>query len=233
MTVAEILDQLDSCARNFTFPMLDNGYIYLGTTRLSCFRDPARWIIAIEVVGANHRAGGHNAIQNCIHLFGNSLRRPPGMANEDFLNPTADSQESPTFAGDFSVDINPQARTIQVRDRVVPIPADAAAVEALGITLAEPPTVTAADVRRALVVNCRDSLLATAPEIAARIPNDLPTFLVLEEWCHPDLAGGQLPSQSEAFQLLAKAMVVGDPATYRPTEPPNTHWSHWPDAGSL
>ena len=34
MTVDEILRQLDDSARKFTFPMLDNGYIYPLDVRL-------------------------------------------------------------------------------------------------------------------------------------------------------------------------------------------------------
>jgi len=34
----EILSILDDCCDAFTFPMLDNGYVYLAATRLSLYR---------------------------------------------------------------------------------------------------------------------------------------------------------------------------------------------------
>ncbi len=58
----EILSQLDKCAAEFTFPMLDNGYVYPVDSRLSAYRDEARWVLIIEVFGFNFRGGGHNGI---------------------------------------------------------------------------------------------------------------------------------------------------------------------------
>jgi len=46
-----ILAILDRCCDRNTFPMLDNGYVYLAATRLSLFRSPDDWAIAIEVFG--------------------------------------------------------------------------------------------------------------------------------------------------------------------------------------
>jgi hypothetical protein len=34
----EILAVLDGCCDSCTFPMLDNGYVYLAATRLSAYR---------------------------------------------------------------------------------------------------------------------------------------------------------------------------------------------------
>ena len=41
------------------------------------------------------------------------------------------------------------------------------------------------------------------------------------------------PSCYETWRLIAKVMVTGDPRQYRPTLQPNTHWSNWPDSGSM
>lgn len=41
------------------------------------------------------------------------------------------------------------------------------------------------------------------------------------------------PSGYETWQLIAKVIATGDPAAYRPTLLPNTHWKFWPDSGSL
>jgi hypothetical protein len=32
--------------------------------------------------------------------------------------------------------------------------------------------------------------------------------------------------------MLAKVLVTGDAAHYKPTKPPNTHWSNWPGGGT-
>jgi len=53
----EILSILDRCCDDFTFPMLDNGYVYLAATRLSLYRSATDWAIVIEVFGFSPRAG--------------------------------------------------------------------------------------------------------------------------------------------------------------------------------
>ena len=49
---------LDSCAEAFSFPVLDNGYIYLAASRLSVYAGPTSWAIVVETFGSNPRAGG-------------------------------------------------------------------------------------------------------------------------------------------------------------------------------
>lgn len=41
------------------------------------------------------------------------------------------------------------------------------------------------------------------------------------------------PSGSETFQQLAQVLVTGDIEKYVPGRPSNTHWSNWPDGGTL
>src|SRR5262249_4183660 len=52
-----ILSILDRCCDPFTFPMLDNGYVYLAATRLSLYRSVMDWAIVIEVFGFSPRSG--------------------------------------------------------------------------------------------------------------------------------------------------------------------------------
>lgn len=48
-----------------------------------------------------------------------------------------------------------------------------------------------------------------------------------EEWL------SNRPGSYETWQLIAKVLTTGDPTSYKPTLTPNSHWSNWPDAGSL
>jgi hypothetical protein len=41
------------------------------------------------------------------------------------------------------------------------------------------------------------------------------------------------PSSYETWQLLTKVITTGDINLYKPTLPPNTHWTNWPDSGSM
>jgi hypothetical protein len=229
----EILSQLDASARGFTFPMLDSGYVYLADARLSAYRDETRWALIIEVVGYNPRAGGHGGVCNCLYCYGNCLRRPPGTADEDFLCVTDDGPDGPTFDDEVDGDIREGAGTIRIRDRIVPLDLAPEALTGKGIELEDPPRITGAELLRSLVPEHRGLLLATEEELRGRVPTDLPLILRLDAWRHPDLAGDELPSESEAFKLIAEVLVSGNPSEYWPTEEPNTHWKNWPEAGSL
>jgi hypothetical protein len=41
------------------------------------------------------------------------------------------------------------------------------------------------------------------------------------------------PSAYETWRLLAEVIATGNPAAYQPTMAPNTHWTFWPDSGSM
>ena len=79
-TEADILRVLDNCCDAFTFPMLDNGYVYLAATRLSLFRDNADWAMTIEVFGFSPRAELPDASVYCFGVnsrTGGSQRPTP------------------------------------------------------------------------------------------------------------------------------------------------------------
>lgn len=232
-TTTEILGQLNACANAFTFPMLDNGYIYLADTHLHACRDETRWALVIEVLGANPRASDHDALHNCLHCFGNCLKRSPGTANEDFLFVTDHGPDGPTFDEEYGWYLREAVRTIRIRDKVVHLDLTPETLAQKSIVPEEPPHITGAELLRSLVPEYRELLLATEEELRARIPPDLPLILRLDAWHHPDLARGELPSESETFKMIAEVLVSGDVSRYRPTKEPNTHWTNWPEGGSL
>jgi hypothetical protein len=71
-----ILSVLDRCCEQSTFPMLDNGYVYLAATRLSLFRSEEDWALVTEVFGFSPRAGLPDV---CVTTFASRLheRNPP------------------------------------------------------------------------------------------------------------------------------------------------------------
>ena len=77
--VADIQKQLDDCARQDQFPMLDNGFLYPAAVRLHGYRDERRWAIIIEQLGFSPQTGGHGGIINCLYRYGNCLKSAPGL----------------------------------------------------------------------------------------------------------------------------------------------------------
>jgi hypothetical protein len=209
-TRQEILSELDEAARDFKFPGLDNGFIYPVDTRLHAFRDEARWALVIEVVGYDYR--GHS-LDDVVYVLGNCIDLPFAdnvLARIDTIDGLEDEEEPVVAAG---------AEWVELRGKVVPVPRPA------GTDLVE--------VFRALTPEFRHLLLADEDELRRLVPTDLPRILVLEEWNHPDVFDGALPSQSDTFLRIADVLVDGRPELYTPTQPPNTHWSNWPEGGAL
>ena len=104
----------------------------------------------------------------------------------------------------------------------------------LGIDLENRPRVQIFELCRAIADLRRNDVLATIEERRHNLDPTLREILVLDEWRHPEfIEQNEKPSDSEAFQQLALAVVTGDRSRYRPTLPPNTHWRNWPEAGML
>jgi hypothetical protein len=234
--------QWDECARAFQFPMLDNGYTYLAAARLSAFADADRWAMVVEYFHYFNRLRGTDGLLSCLYCFGNCLNRRPGTANEDFLYRVGDGPDAPLFleesddpahANNAEPVLNPACRSVRIRGAVVPLDPSPENFATRGVSLAHPPHPTAPDLLRLLVLDHREALLSTPEELSQRVPADLPLLLTLDEWNHPDLANDEMPSRSLTFRQLAKVLATADPTHYRPTRPPNTHWSHWPVGGTL
>ena len=88
-------------------------------------------------------------------------------------------------------------------------------------------------VMRGLVPEHRDVLLASEAERRRGLPADLPLLIQLDDWDHPRLMDGELPSSSDSFKQLARVIAQGDPRLSPPTDDGNVQWRHWPHSGSL
>lgn len=240
----DILSILDECCANFTFPMLDNGYLYPAATRLSLYRTERDWGIVIEVFGYSPRAGLPDIN---LYTFASTLHNrdlpekynsPSAHANYLKNNPHNESRfvfpiEPGTWEDTESREfLARDASEITVRDRFVKLPA-LKEYGRHGIELMQTPQVQIFELCRFLADVERERVLASPKERRVSLPPDMKQVLQLEEWNHPDVVNNDLPSQSEAFQQLAEVLVQGDPGLYRPTRSPNTHWRNWPEGGTL
>jgi hypothetical protein len=239
-----ILSVLDRCCDAFTFPMLDNGYVYLAATRLSLYRTAADWAMVIEVFGYSPRAWLPDTY---IYTFASTLcnRDVPkeygrGEVYERFLanNPNNDSRfVHPMDAGDWQDDqdhiVAEGATEFVLRGQRHPIPSlDEYVLR--GITLEDPPRIQVFELCRFVADAARESVLATAQERRLSVLPDMAQILQLEEWHHPNVVDNDdRPSGSEAFQQLAQILATGNVAFYQPSRPPNTHWRNWPEGGLL
>ncbi|MFE4360687.1 DUF7003 family protein [Kitasatospora sp. NPDC056800] len=211
MTISSILGQFDHCAAQGRFPDQDNGYSYPVDARMHLFGDGTRWAVIAELLGYNPRAGN---LVDFVHCYGNCLTRgEPGLGR--FLDRVDNMAEiAPGGAEEYG-----GGAPVVVRGRPLPVDAEA------GTPLQE--------VFRRLVPEYRTLLLADEAELRDHLPADLPPLLRIDEWNQPEDFWETRPSGHETFRLVAEVLVSGDPGRYRPTLAPNTHWSNWPDAGTL
>ncbi len=244
MTPRQILSVLDDAARACTFPMLDNGYVYLAATRLSLHAVPPTWALVFEVFGFSPRAG---LPDTAIVTFSNALqRRKPreSFVSEDAYRGYLRQHPYDEFRTVFPCDegdwadaedgetVSLAASEIVLRSRRLNLPTRAD-YDRAGVELEDESHPRVWELCRALAHAHRESVLATESERRENIPADLPALLVLDEWNHPDLAAGVLPSQSVTFTQIAKVLGTGDASHYASQLPPNTHWTHWPAGGTL
>jgi hypothetical protein len=240
----DVLAALDRCCESFTFPMLDNGYVYLGATRLALFRSDADWAMTIEVFGFSPRAG---LPDTAIYTFASTLRGRKERssfvseeAHRAYLARNPHNEVRTVFPLDEGFEdiddgelVAQEAVNIVLRGRPVALP-DLAQYRDQGVLLADPSRVRVFELCRYLAGVARHDVLATGYERRANVPASLEQILLLDEWHHPDVVDPQsLPSRSETFQQLAVVLQTGDVARYRPSSAPNTHWRHWPECGQL
>ena len=240
----QILSVLQKCREDFTFPMLDNGYVYLAATRLALYCSAEDWALTIEVFGFSPRSGIPD-IQ--IYTFGSKLVR--SRQEEDFVNPEAYRSYLTNNPNNDSVFVYPidegdwqdpddsdllaeTARAISVRGQSVSLP-PRHEYSRVGIALQDESRIHVFELCRLLAIQNRESVLATPEERRICVPPELTQILQLEEWHHPDLAGEETIHDSVTFAALADALVSGKASEFKPTMPPNTHWRHWPEGGTL
>jgi hypothetical protein len=240
---SQILSALEQCAENFTFPMLDNGYVYPAASRLALFRSLEDWAMTIEVFGFSPRSG---IPDTHIYTFGSRLvrsRKEADFVNKAYANYLASNPNNesvfiyPVDEGDWqdpddSDLVAENGQTISVRSRSLPLPAREE-YKTHGISLDDESRVYVFELCRFLAATNRDLVLVSAEERRVCVPPELQQVLLLEEWLHPDLSGGETLGECVTFKSLANVLANGDASAYKPTMPPNSHWKHWPAAGIL
>ncbi len=229
----EILHQLDTEAESYVFPMLDNGYYYHGDQKLTIFRDEKRWAILLEVLAYNNHENNIDGITTISNFFGNCLT---GWNDNDNFKFFASDNGVDTFLYDetnYIPYLNNLATSIKIRETIVINTFDKEYYLSKGIELEFENKITPWEFLRGLIPEQSNLFWLTRQEISNKIPLDLPEFMTIKDWHHPNLVMGEKPSETETFQQLADVIVAGDKNLYNTTEIKNTHWKNWPDGGSL
>jgi hypothetical protein len=237
-----ILGVFDQSAEAFTFPMLDNGYIYLAASRMSLFRSDEHWAVVFEIFGFSPRAGHPDLAIVTISSKLNNRNKPSDYVSDkaynNYLknNPYWEMRNFWPISNDNWTDKdNPEfvaeQGEIVLRGTSLKTPQSSAYATKGVILEEERPAVF--ELCRYLAHDHREAMLATETERRVSVLPEMRQIMLLDEWHHPDLANGQAPSQTETFQQLASVLERNAPELYSAEEPANNHWKNWPEGGTL
>ena len=253
LTAQDVLDHMDNCIIDepYCFFMdLGHGYFCTANSRLTLYADDSRWAIVFEKCGYHNRA---SEIALELNFFGNCLHNQErgGLDDRYVCNakhfPLVDWDALKEIETGFE-SLSPAATAVRLRGKPVKIPNTKDGFAGWVPDIHEKddvefPRPRFEDLGRFLAFEYADLCRATDDEKRVCLPADLPEIMTLDEWHHrryyhyvngPDNElMGDAPSSYETFPLIAEVLATGDSSRFRPTLPPNTHWSNWPDAGSL
>lgn len=222
----DIIPMLDECAESYNFPMLNNVDIDLAGIRLTAFRSVDEWLVVFEEIEVFRR----QIFAKGVFAYGNRLSNVGGQGSDDLVLIASEGQSLWDEVGNLQLD----ARDFRIRAghsgteyHFTPSVQDYGRA---GVDLNGEED-TAVKILRFLVHEIPAELYAADDRLLRLCGRGEPLtrFLQLDGWRHPDIADGELPSDSPCFQSLANALVTGNPAAYEcASDQWNTHWSAWP-----
>jgi hypothetical protein len=247
-TTKDVLEYLDNCIIDepYCFFMdLEHPYLYTANSRLTLFADEFRWAIVFEKNGYGNPTGcieiDLNFFGNCLHNLDRGGAGDRYVCNAKFIT-LVDSDALTDIAEDFE-QVAPWATFVKLRGKPVQLPSTKEGFAKWVPDIHEDDGFfkrpTRGDLARFLTFEHADLCRATDAEKRLCLPE----IMTVDEWHQrryyhhvngPDNELiGDAPSTYDTFPLLAEVLATRDPSRYRPTVPPNNHWSNWPEAGSL
>jgi len=206
--------------------VLGNAYLQYGAARLTAFRSPTDWLVVFEVLGFSIR---EIQFVNDLYAYGSCLELG-GLIGEEI--PFASTPELPIFdPGTNECIADWKGWAISIGDKVVRFSPSPDEYAAAGIRIkgnSGPQTLTETDLLRYAVFHLGEQLFLKDSVLLSHVPKckGLSKFLQTREWQHPNVAGGEKPSENIAIQSLIHALAKEDPSLFDPGRP-NTDWRVW------
>jgi hypothetical protein len=221
---------LDKHASEFNFPVLDNAHVQLGATRLTAFHSPTDWLIVFETLGFSVPQG---EFVNGLYAYGSCVVLG-GFVGEEILFKSA--PELPLFDEETNKCIADWANwAISIHNRTRHFTPTLDEYAEAGIRIENNPgrgTLTEVDLLRYVVFHLGKQLFLEDATLLSHFPKckGLSKFIQTTEWQHPDVAGGEKPSENVSIRSLIEALDRGEPSSFDPGRP-NTGWKSWVAGG--
>lgn len=246
-TANDVVGFLDRyMVENPTWQFIDlaHPHVYTANSRLTLYANETQWAIVSEVSGFNQRA---YRFYLTLTFLGNCLERLKRVSHQNRHTYNIDVI---TLIEQFALlgAVEHFAKSaapvdIDVRDRSVQVPAQVSTFVPKVHAGSWPKGAEPQDLGRYIAYEYADLCRATDAEKRAHLPANLPELMTIDQWHHRKWSyvhgaerpepTGTAPSSYETYRLVAEVLATRDPSRYRPTLPPNNHWSNWPAAGSL
>lgn len=238
MTTTEVLETLDNSNNGVynSFIQLGHPYSFLIDARINVFRnDSGKWAIAAERLGDNPRAGG---LLLQIFYFGNCL-----------VNLNSYNNQSVNYSGRLIaesvnekisrelVSKNPGAYRATDDELYTSIPRDLKKFLVIDewyhrdFVMVKSPPMT--DDHLKYTYDFNKKLTGNFPLPFEEFKKQFERTMLFQNQQNLEQWENNRPSIYETWQLIAQAIVSGDPQDYTPAAKPNSHWSNWPKSGSL
>ncbi|RYE22686.1 MAG: hypothetical protein EOP45_07850 [Sphingobacteriaceae bacterium] len=226
-----------------SFLDLEHGYCETAGSRIHLYADKKRWAIVFEKCGYQNR--GNDAeieldyVGNCIDYVIETYPERSYITNTSsivLISPEEYERISSKNEDDFEL-ISPAANSLTIRGHEVPIEQDKAKYLVLGIHLRHDDNpqhlIGYGDLVRFLSATNPLVMSANDQEVRQHIPQDIPKLMTIDHFHFSSFYDKEIPpSAQETYQLIAKVLVTGDSANWKPKFKPNNHWSNW-ESGNL
>lgn len=219
----EVLGKLDSAARDSLFPIFDNLYFPAASMRLTAFRDNAEWLIVFEALVFSDP---EDSFLSMVYGYGNKMPKS-GLINNSVrtLFKRAGDQSLRDGDGKFAIDFYNFEIEVLGKSRYFNLSSSSYSDNNINLVDEGEPAFKLLCMLTKLVgkdfYRSNNELLEACNRI------NVPIFLQLDEWNHPDLTNGDRPSDNVCLQNFARAISTGQTEIYTCPEEINTSWPSW------
>jgi hypothetical protein len=232
MNMQLALQYLDKHASEFNFPAFDNAYVEMAAARLTAFRDVENWVIAFEVLGFSNRQG---IFADDVYAFGSRLGQEGFISSTPVMSQSPSNPMTDPLTDAWIADW--EHWSVLVKGKCYEFSPSRGEYISQGIevpSMGGPGSLREGHVMRFFIYreSARDLFMEeTELRHELQLSSDMTVFVQTEEWQHPDVAGGEKPSDSISIKSLLVALDVNSPADFQRGRP-NTNWKLWDSSAS-
>ncbi len=219
----EILFQLDKAAQNYKFPTFDNINYPAADMRLSVFRDNSEWLILFEKLVYSDN---ESAFLSMVHAFGNKIP-DPGFQPNSSEQIISEAPHYPIWDNEMNFSLDLLDFTLKVKGTIMHFLPTRDDYRKAHVNL-EDDSYPEFKILCFLVFLMPDALFRSDDDLLkACNRSNLPKFIQLDDWHHPDLFNGELPSHCDFFKNLAQSIEEGSYHAPNQVQSINSYWYHW------